>query len=136
MCTIRLKRESRLGYGARKIRVYMDGTLSCSIRNGDRCLLSVAPGRHELSFFLGKKLLTDVMFYISENIENFDVIFWITSAGEIEAKLTNNNVEHSIIQRKAHSSGSYIFLGIVIAVLALILFGFRIAPVIYLFPIN
>ena len=136
MCTIQLKRESRFGYGARRIRVYVDGTLSRSIKNGEACLLPIAPGRHELSFFLGKKLLTDVILSINENTESFDIVFWTTSAGEIEVKLTNNNVEHSTVQRKAQSIGSYIFLGIAITVLALILFGFRITPVIYLFPIN
>lgn len=136
MCTIQLTRESRFGYGARKINVYVDGVPNCAIKNGETALLPTSPGKHEISFFLGKKLLTDVVVSIEEETENFCIVFWITSSGSVEAKLTNNNIVHTIDQRKTSANGSYMLLGAVIAFLLLFLLGIRITPYIYFFPIG
>ena len=135
MCLIQLKREPRFGYSARKIHIYVNGTPNCSVKNGATCLLSLSPGKHELSFFMGKNLLTDVMLSIDENTENFGIVFWITNTGEIEVKLTNNNIDYNINQKKT-STTTYIILALTLVFLLLVLLRFSITPVVYLFSIS
>lgn len=131
MANVRLKRLSRLCYAARKVSVWVDGVLQREVSNGAECDIFIQCGKHEISFFVGRKVFADIVIDVQENTERFDVIFWFTNSGELEVKATNYNVVVTINRRKVFSVWPLILICIVFL---FFLFGFKIFPVIYLFP--
>lgn len=99
-CKVTIKREPRMAFSAQPFQIYVDGTVVATVKSGKTADIFLTPGTHDLSLGIGRRIATSITVTIAENAGALTVFCWIESNGMIEAKLSDNNIPHSIDRRE------------------------------------
>lgn len=121
-CNLNIQRESRMGYAARNIRIYLDGTVISNLGNGKSTSSTINPGKHNIGFAVGKTIVTEVDFQIEGGTAG--IICWVDADGGVSVRLTDYNIPHTITEKNTlGKAANRAVSGTVAAVATLITLG-------------
>lgn len=120
-CNLSISRDRRIGYSARNIRIYLDGTV-LNLGNGKTVNIDIASGKHNIGFAIGNAIATEIDLQIEDGIDSAGVICWVEANGGIPVRLTDYNIPHTISERdtlgKAANRAVFGALSVIVTLLA------------------
>lgn len=133
---LRIKRESRMAYGARSIQIAVDGNVVSTLRNNEETIVNLPEGQHYISFQIGKKTMACASVKANDDSTAF-LSCWASAQGGIEFYCAD-----PCVRKEMDSSGkrngidalNVLFLIVAIVFVLWLIFPLQIGFV--LFPIH